>query len=417
MVRWRLREEFPTRSGILISPKLNPSGSSAWRVDVSSRRTGGKRVQRQFRLKSEALDYARRTWLEIQAVGHRAFTLTGAEREDAVRALDLLRPIGLTLLAAAEVASKQHLPYTQRVKLDQLREMFLAAPARMRGRLVVRRPRSQANQRARTLAFTSCYPDLHADEVSTSLVKRWFASLDGISPLTRNNYRRAIHALFGFAVAEGHIRENPVSAVPMYAVQHTPPAILTVDQARRLLEAAAQTNDRLDLLGYVVLGLFAGLRRAELERLTWKAIKWDRQMITVDSSAAKTASIRNVPLPDNAMAWLRTCDPAERRFSPKGFRCRFTALRRLAGITEWSGNELRHSFASYHYDHHQNAALTSASLGHSSGNNLLFTHYRSLVPLGEGARYFSLLPDLGESGEAPSALPTGTLAEDDLKVS
>jgi integrase len=43
-----------------------------------------------------------------------------------------------------------------------------------------------------------------------------------------------------------------------------PPGILSVNEAARLLEAAAP-----NILPYIAIGLFAGLRAAELERLDW----------------------------------------------------------------------------------------------------------------------------------------------------
>lgn len=411
------RLEHPPKSGIVITEKHTASGRTGYRIDISGKRTGGKREQKVFSSLALAKDYARQRWEEIQHYGRAAFLLSAEQRLSAVVAFRRLDEVGLSLTEAVEIALRQY-PNGRRLTLEQLRERFLTSPGRRLGKLVKRRHRTLETLKARTaVVVKQLGADRHADEITPQDFGGWLEQQGGWSPLTRNSYRLAAHAMFGYAHHHGHISKNPISQVPCYAITPSPPAILTVEQARRLLDAAAQTDDRLDLLGYVVLGLFAGLRRAELERLTWKAIKWDRRMITVDAHAAKMASIRNVPLPDNALDWLQICDFTERPLSPKGFRRRFNNLRRIAGISEWSGNELRHSFASYHYDHHQNAALTAASLGHTSGTNLLFAHYRSLVPLGEGARYFSLLPDLGESGEAPSALPTGTVGEDDLKVS
>jgi integrase len=384
--------EHPSKSGIIISEKTNPSGGTSWRVEISARRTGGSREQKQFATLASAKEHAERRWEEILAVGQAAFLLTGEQRFDAVNALRALEPTGLTLVQAAEIALK-HSPLGKRMTLEQLRTDFLSAPGKRLGKLVRRRSRTLETLTARTAAIVRTFgPSRLACEITPAEISRWLEKRDDWSPLTRNSYRLAAHAMFNYAVAHGHIGTNPVAQVPAYAVVSSPPSILSVDEAESLLVAAADTNHRHDLLGYVVLGLFGGLRRAELERLTWKAIKWDRRMITVDATAAKMASIRNVPLPQNAMAWLRKCDPKDRPLSPLGFRRRFDSLRAEAGIDRWSGNELRHSFASYHYDLHQNASLTAACLGHTSGTNLLFTHYRSLVALGDGARYFALTP-------------------------
>jgi len=141
-----------------------------------------------------------------------------------------------------------------------------------------------------------------------------------------------------------------------------------------------------------VLGLFAGVRRAELEQLSWSAVKWERKMVTVDGTIAKSGSIRNVTLSENALAWLKEHRAKSGLISPRSLTIRLRELWKLAGFKKPGRNELRHSFASYHYDLHQNGPLTAAQLGHSTGTHLLFEHYRSLVPLGDGERYFNLLP-------------------------
>jgi integrase len=231
-----------------------------------------------------------------------------------------------------------------------------------------------------------------AVEVTTCEIQSWLRSLGGLSPVSLNNHRRVLHAMFSFGVSEGYLASNPIAKIPLYVVQHKAPPILTVDDAERLLNAAWASETRLGLLGFVVLGLFAGIRRAELERLDWSAVKWERNMVTVDGTIAKSGSIRNVTLSENALAWLGSHTTKTGPVCPRNMKIRLRELWKIAGFKKEGRNELRHSFASYHYDLHQNGPLTAAQLGHSTGTHLLFTHYRSLVQLGEGKKYFSLLP-------------------------
>ena len=95
--------EHPSKSGIIISEKTNPSGGTSWRVEISARRTGGSREQKQFATLASAKEHAERRWEEILAVGQAAFLLTGEQRFDAVNALRALEPTGLTLVQAAEI--------------------------------------------------------------------------------------------------------------------------------------------------------------------------------------------------------------------------------------------------------------------------------------------------------------------------
>jgi len=54
----------------------------------------------------------------------------------------------------------------------------------------------------------------------------------------------------------------------------------------------------------MAIGAFAGIRSAEIQRLHWDDIKWDRGHIEIAGKKAKTAARRLVPLTDNLKAWL-----------------------------------------------------------------------------------------------------------------
>lgn len=393
----RKGNEFPPKSGIIISPKTNPSGSKAYRVDIAASITGSSREQRQFPTRETAQEYARKRHLEVTRFGQAAFSLTARQREDAARAIEILKDLNLNLEEAAKLAVK-HTPIIHgQTSVKELRRRFLAAPGRRKSKLMQRRPLTLHNLTWRSARFEKEHGNRMVTEICTEQVRGWLTSLGELSPVSLNNYRRVLHAMFAYAVAEGYCAANPIAKVPLFAVPERTPSILTVEQAKRLATVAAETDAKLGLLSYVSLSLFAGLRRAEIERLDWSAVKWDRRMITIDGNIAKTGCIRNVALADNALRWLELCQTKTGLVAPPNLNHRLRRLRFLAGITHWDGNELRHSFASYHFDMYQNAPMTAAQLGHSSGCQLLFEHYRSLVPLGDGARFFSIIPDSSQS--------------------
>jgi hypothetical protein len=55
----------------------------------------------------------------------------------------------------------------------------------------------------------------------------------------------------------------------------------------------------------IALGLFAGLRIAELERLDWSEVHLDLGNVWVRAAKAKSARNRIVPIPENLAAWLK----------------------------------------------------------------------------------------------------------------
>ena len=392
MPNQRKGEEYPPKSGIIICSKINPSGSTAYRVDIPATITGKTREQRQFPVKDEAREYAKMRHSEITRFGHSAFALTAAQRNDAARAIEILSPYNLSLEEAARLAVKHVPEIREQITVTELRALFLAAPGRRKSKLTQRRAHTLHNLKWRTARFDKVHGESSVTEIRPTQAREWLTSLGALSPVSLNNYRRALHAMFSFALIEGYCTANPIAKIPLFDVPEKAPAILSIEQTIRLVTVAAESDSRLGLLGYIVLGLFAGLRRAEIERLDWLAVKWERRMVTIDGSIAKTGSIRNVTLADNALKWLALCPHRAGRVAPLNLNPKLRRLRFLAGIEKWEGNELRHSFASYHYDLHQNGPLTAAQLGHSSGCQLLFEHYRSLVPLGDGGRYFSVNP-------------------------
>jgi integrase len=159
---------------------------------------------------------------------------------------------------------------------------------------------------------------------------------------------------------------NPVAKSARPKVPPGEIGILSVDEATRLL---ASSDPK--ILGAIAIRLFAGLRRAEIERLDWSDIDPERGYIEVKAAKVKTAMRRLVTIEPNLAAWLSplvcksgpVCPPDKpyRRFSRKAITA--------AGIEDWPFNALRHSFASYHLAHYQDAAKTAPAWTHRKRNS------------------------------------------------
>jgi len=188
----------------------------------------------------EAREHARKRHSEVTRLGHDAFLLTSSQRNDAVRAIEVLKPFKLTMEAAAKLAVS-HLPTNRgQVSVAELRKLFLAAPGRRKSQLLQRRPLTLHNLEWRTNRFAREHGERPLLEISSNTVAQWLSSLGKLSPVSLNNYRRSLHAMFGFAVAEGYCVTNPVSKIPLFAVPDRTPSILTVESAARLIAVAAE---------------------------------------------------------------------------------------------------------------------------------------------------------------------------------
>jgi integrase len=88
-----------------------------------------------------------------------------------------------------------------------------------------------------------------------------------------------------------------------------------------------------NLLPHSVIDAFSGIRSAEIERLDWRDILWDRGFIEVKAAKAKTKARRLVPLLPNLRAWLEPMKKTEGHvcFVPNvAFRLNYHLRRRRA---------------------------------------------------------------------------------------
>ena len=129
--------------------------------------------------------------------------------------------------------------------------------------------------------------------ITSAQIDDWLRSL-AVSPITRNNFRRVVIAMFNYAVRYGYAMSNPAANADKAKVIGERPGIVTVGQTAALLEGASP-----DILPYLAIGAFAGLRRAELERLDWSEVNFDDSLIEVTAAKAKTARHRFVKMQPN----------------------------------------------------------------------------------------------------------------------
>ena len=106
--------------------------------------------------------------------------------------------------------------------------------------------------------------------------------------------------LFNFAKGRGYCVENPAEKTARAKEIETPVGILSVGQTARLLESAPA-----ELVPYIAIAAFAGLRRAEIERLDWKEVDLHSNLIEVTAINSKSLVVvwsRSSP------TWQRGCN-------------------------------------------------------------------------------------------------------------
>jgi integrase len=312
--------------------------------------------------------------------GTAALSISDALRVEAIECSELLQPYGKTLRDAAKFYAAHLKAITGSRRVSEVVADLLAArtadgmSARYLGDLRVRLGR-----------FVQSFGEEMIAGISASRIDEWLRGL-GVGPVTRNTYRRRLAVLFSFAKRRGYVTENPVADVERARERETEIAILSVSELTRLLECASS-----EMLPFWTIGAFAGLRRAEIERLTWSEVDFDAGVIEVKAAKAKTASRRLVTIQPNLCEWLAPYRTRTGRACPVNLQRKINEDRERAKLrAEWPQNALRHSFGSYHLARFNDAAKLALEMGNSPAT--IFRHYRQLVKPKEAERYWKIAP-------------------------
>lgn len=415
--------EHPKHSGIKIREKVNQSGLEtygvSYQVDVPDKVTGRGRQRKQFASKDAAEDWAADQWKGFSKQGEVYFRASTEERNEFANLLPKLRKAGVTLTEAVEFALPRIRPAGGDRTLTDVVQAMQTAKADMLTRGILR-DRSERTFRTISNKITEEFGDTLVRELTLDQITSWTKKLK-VAPRTTKNYLNIFSEILNEAKARSYVHENILDRLTKTDRKElvgidtaTTPEILSIDEAQRLLQAAAQQPD-LDLLAAVTLGLFCGIRTEELKQLQWKDVRINEGFVTIGAEIAKKRRIRNVTIPQNALAWLSLCPDRTgaitRSAHYNDYQKRFQKLLKEAGFVEqytdangkqkervaWKTNAMRHSFGSYHFALHGDSIKTSNELGHRQGDTVLFEHYRALTTKKSGESYFQIQPAASDS--------------------
>lgn len=248
--------------------------------------------------------------------------------------------------------------------------------------------RHQDTIKQRLKVFLAIYGDWLACDVTSECISEYLSECK-LASQTKLHHRKAIHQLFQQAIVLQAASVNPTLSAIRPKVTKDDPEILKPKQVASLLASASDS-----ILPAIAVSFFAGVRRAEIERLNWSEIDLENDEIEIKAKNAKTAQRRFIPISENLKAWLLPYAKDEGLLvpSPYQFRKGCDDAREKAGINEWPHNAGRHSFASYHLAMHEDAGKTAMALGHPD-SRLLFSRYRKLVKEKEANTYWSIKPE------------------------
>ena len=349
---------------------------------VVNYREAGKRKRTFYETKEAANSFVAFKNADLKRNGIEGAEFPTALRVMAQSAVELLKPFGKTIMDAAQYYAAHLTASAKSCSATQLVKELVAAKEHDGASA-----RHVSDLRSRLGIFAAKFDGQPVATIAGAEIDDWLRSLPG-SPVTRNHFRRLIVLAFNFAVQRGYATDNPAKKTAKAKERGNDIGILSITQATRLLEAAAP-----EVLPYIAIGLFAGLRRAEIERLDWSEIDFESNLIEVKAEKSKTAQRRFVTIQPNLREWLLPVRKHRGSITPNKwpFRLQFDQARAAARIVDWPDNALRHSFASYHLAHFKNAAATAMECGHHD-SRITYRHYRELVKPKDAERFWNIKP-------------------------
>jgi integrase len=364
------------------------SGRTAWQVACQ---VNGECLRETFPTKGEAESRAAPIRAQVENEGQAAFSLPAAIRTEAVRAVEKLTSHNATITEAVDHYLQHVLKYrTAPVVTEIIEKLRVAAAANHR------RERTIKDLRHRLTLFAKIDGGSRIAEITREELKNWLPN-PTLAPRSRINYAVKLSQLWNYAIANGWAENNLVASIPRPDTEDSDPEIFTVEQTAGLLEHA----EKHDLLGYIVLGLFAGLRSAEINRLDWKDVKLAERNIIIGTAVAKKRSRRVVEINDTLAAWLPLCAKAKGPVVPldsnRTLYARLAKLATATGLEKWPDNGLRHSCASYSLALTGDAVRVAYQLGNSA--DMIHRHYKALVTAADAKRFWELRPATDAAGK------------------
>lgn len=366
----------------------------------------------------EAKELAKEVAEKISQLGSNVSDVTPEQRVLFARALETIQPSGLTIddvaaqfmaatvlvrpstimEAAKFFVANQPGKGAQNLTVAAAVDQFLHAKADS-GRSI----RHLKDLRLRLGVFARVFSCSIA-ELRLDAILNWINKMttDGrpISGRSKNNYLQVVGSFVDYARGKGWVS-------PLLSMRMAPRAneaagtvqIFSPSEMRRLLQSC-----RPEVLPFVAIGGFAGLRSAEIERMHWRQIHfetdnhyphgWIELRADQSKNAAKMGARarRLIPMSGNLRAWLEPLrrEPGAQLMPFVKSEHHLAKLAEASGVP-WKRNGLRHSFGSYRLAQTHDEAKVALEMGNSPA--MIFAHYRQLVSPAQAEEWFTIAPD------------------------
>ncbi|MFA5262372.1 MAG: tyrosine-type recombinase/integrase [Opitutaceae bacterium] len=356
-------------------------------------RLGGKRKRLYRTTATAAIETAKRVTREIREHGQLAVALTTSQRYEAAVCFDTLREAKVSLRSVVDDWLKAH----PAGHMDKTLEV-VCAELIAKKKAGNRRERYIQDLTCKFRFFTKHFPKRPISTITTEDIESLVSRQKWV-PVSQRTYVQGLNVLFNYGIRRGYCGSNPCLALELPEVDEREPVIMTVEQAEQALNACQGSQEMIECLPYVSIGLFCGIRPTEIERLDWEQVSIAQRTITVLGANAKGRDRRPVEMSNNLAAWLQPVAQDKGPVIPVQVRETRDRVKQALGWKKWPHDILRHSYASYHFAEHKNASSTQYNMGHNNAQ-VLFSHYKSLVTPEAAKAFWAIYPQKAEQAAA-----------------
>jgi integrase len=344
----------------------------------------GKRRRKFFKDRAEAEKYVHVEGLQPITVDE-----LWERKSELIYNLERLRPFGVSVTDVVTFYLSHQGSVMGQKKLSELVDNFLREKLQVgRSQHYDRTMRQCLGRFAKLVGGDRRIGDISREIISDYV----YRTNKHVSSTTKRNILRNLSVLFNFGVRRDLLKLNPVEKIDRPTLLFKKPHVLTPSDFEKLLRTCMEKHWDDRLVVFVLVG-FCGIRVEEASRLRWSNLQLDKRIVEVPASVAKKASFRNNVIPPNAMEWLRLVEDKRRTGLIVGTKWR-TQLRAAVQFSkiDYQQNCIRHSFCSYAIAAGWSLADVISYMGHGGGSSMVFSHYRNVVSVEDGKRWFSIGP-------------------------
>ncbi len=340
----------------------------------------GKRQRFFFGSRQKAQNFCDATAIRIENFGVQGNAiLPPQQQEQAANALAALQPYAVTLNEVVQDWIARHKAAVASIPFEAAMDAFLESDKRSESYT-----RSIRQTRKRLVS-------LHGKLLNAITPADLRTAMDGMPDSVKNFTLRILGGLFNFGIKREHCADNPTKKLDMKRREASEVEVYSPAESAAILAAAEVSAP--DLVPFLAVSFFTGIRRSEALRLDWSSIDLHEKFLKLPAAITKTKQGRHVELSENCRAWLapfaREAGPLL-PCSPNVLRTRERELRAAHQVKPIKHGP-RHAFASYWLALHGDINQLCRFTGHDD-TATLFRHYAKAATKRDAVKFWAIMP-------------------------